>query len=178
MNNKNMKKLYIISIIAIVILIAAGLFLFQGNKSSDNKKQMPSDQNSTGLSIDSLAVGNWVSVVAEKGSDGTYIADMIRVCASKDSCYNNQQGGTGQTPPSGTGTAPSGEAPTGTPPSGGSSTGTKTAPSGTEQKKTMVNGSMLSGTITEVGTSAITLELDTGETATVTISDSTRIVER
>ena len=159
-----MKKLYIIliSIIAVVILIAAGIFLFQGNN-TDNKKQMPDNQNSTGLNIDSLAVGNWVSVMAEKGSDGTYAAEMINVCDDKDSCSNNQQGGNGQTPPSGT--APTGEAPTGT------------APTGDRQKST-ADRSMLSGTITEVGTSAITLELDTGETATVTISDSTRIVER
>jgi len=155
-----MKKLYIIliSIIAVAILIVAGIFLFQGNKSSDNKKQMFDNQNSTGLSIDSLAVGNWVSVMAEKGSDGTYAAEMINVCDDKDSCSNNQQGGNGQTPPSG-------EAPTGT------------APTGDRQKST-ADRSMLSGTITEVGTSAIILELDTDETATVTISDSTRIVER
>jgi|GEM_PF-1836377 len=174
-----MKKnqIILISIIAIVTLIATGIFLFQENKSSDNKKQMPSNQNSTGLSIDSLVADNWVSVMAEKGSDGTYIADTIRVCASKDNCFSNQQGGTGQTPPSGTSPAPSGEALTEAPPSGGSSIGTKNAPSGTEQKKTIINGSMLSGTITEVGTSAIFLQLDTGETATVTISDSTRIVE-
>lgn len=176
-----MKKIHIIlvSIIAIAVLVAGGIYLFQGDKTANqfNDQEMPGNQNVTELSIDSLSLGNWASIVAEKGNDGVYVADMISVCESEDNC-NAQQGGNGQTPPSGTGTS-AGEAPTGTgmAPSGDKTAPTGTAPSG-EGQKDMTNKSMLSGTITEIGENSITLELDTGEIATVTISDSTRIVEK
>ncbi|MFZ3054563.1 MAG: hypothetical protein WA091_01075 [Minisyncoccales bacterium] len=184
-----MKKIHIIliSIIAIAVLVVGGIYLFQGNKNTDqfSDQEIPGNQDVTELSIDSLSLGNWASIVAEKGDDGIYIADMISVCESEDSC-SAQQGGNGQTSPSGTGT-PTGEAPTGTgtAPSGSAPSGDKTsgtAPTGTapsgEGQKDMSNKSMLSGTIIEIGENSITLELDTGETATVAISDSTRVVER
>lgn len=123
---------------------------------------MPGNQDVTELSADSLELGNWVSVMATKGSDGTYTAEMINVCESKDSCSstNSKQQG-GQIPPSGS-------APTGDRPSGGAPTG----------EKSTANKSMLSGTIMEVSSGSIVLELDAGETATVTLSDSTKIIER
>ena len=159
-----MKKnnIIIISIIAVVALIVLGIFLFQKNNDQPKNQQMPGNQDVTELSADSLELGNWVSVMATKGSDGTYTAEMINVCESKDSCSstNSKQQG-GQTPPSGS-------APTGDRPSGGAPT----------REKSTANKSMLSGTIMEVSSGSIVLELDTGETATVTLSDSTKIIER
>jgi len=164
-----MKKnnIIIISIIAVVALIVLGIFLFQKNNDQPKNQQMPGNQDVTELSADSLELGNWVSVMATKGSDGTYTAEMINVCESKDSCSstNSKQQG-GQTPPSGS-------APTGDRPSGGAPTGS--TPTG---EKGTANKSMLSGTIMEVSSGSIVLELDTGETATVTLSDSTKIIER
>jgi len=167
----NKKHIILISIIAVIVLVAGGIYLFQSKSTNQSNNQgMPGDQDITESSIDSLSLGNWASIVAEKGDDGVYIADMVSVCESEDSC-SNQQGGSGQTPPSG-------EAPTGrTVPSGDKTAPTGATPNG-EGQKDMSNKSMLSGTIIEIGENSITLELDTGETATVTISDSTRIVEK
>jgi len=167
-----MKKQNIIIISIVVILVIIGcVFFFMGKSSNQNNEETPQEQNQNneGTSIASLAIGNWVSVVAEK-SNGSYTASMILVCENKDSCSNQEK-----TPPSG-GTAPSGEAPTGNPPSMG------TAPSGEaptgKRSGSIENRSMLSGTVTEIDVSSIVLSLDTGETVTVLISDSTRINKR
>jgi hypothetical protein len=170
-----MKKTHLIILIAvIVILIVGGLFFFGSKKSSQSNRQMPSEQNVTELSTDSLLVGNWVSIMAQKGSDGSYTAEMINVCESEESCQNNQPGQGQQSSGSGNSqTPPSGEAPTGAAPDGQTPTG-----SGTNTQKNTANRTMLSGTITEKGENSITISLDTGETTTVSISDSTRIVQR
>lgn len=154
-----MKKqhIIIISLVVVVALIAGGIFLFKGKNSKQNNNFNPQaqNQNTEEVAISSLVAGNWVSVVAEKSAD-FYTASMIMVCDSKDSCQKGGSSqGDAQTPPSGT-------APTGNTKAGGNT----------------VNKTMLSGTITEVGTDSIILTLDTGETATVSISDSTKIVKR
>jgi uncharacterized protein YxeA len=172
-----MKKQYIIiiSIVVVVVMIVGSIFLFKGNKTSKsdnlNLQEQNQNQDSEKVTIASLVIGNWVSVVAEK-SNGSYAASMVMVCDSKDSCANqnrtkNGTVSTGET--KARGVAPSGTAPTGssTPPSGDIKTGSS-----------MENKTMLSGTIVEINTDNIVLNLDTGETATILISDSTRIDKR
>ncbi|MFA5729711.1 MAG: hypothetical protein WC938_00565 [Candidatus Paceibacterota bacterium] len=111
------------------------------------------------ITIDSLSVGNWVSVAAKK-DNGSYIASMIMACDSKDSCQNNRPNqDNNQQPPSGT--PPTGEVPA------GSNTGVD-----------METRTMFSGTITEINTDSLILSLDTGETVTLSIIDSTRITKR
>jgi uncharacterized protein YxeA len=159
------KQSVIIILIAVVIVIIIGcIFLFKGNdsKQSNNINPQSQWQNIEEVTVDSLSVGNWVSVVAEK-SNGSYTASMIMACDSQDSCQNS---GSGKQTPSGE-NAPSGEAPNGTAPTNNQKTGSN-----------MTNITMLSGTITEVNTDNIVLSLDTGETATVLISDTTKITKR
>lgn len=167
-----MKKQYIIviSIVVIAVIALGNFFLFKNNKSEQNNNPSPQMQNQDieETTIASLAVGNWVSVVAEK-SDGDYAASMIVACDDKDSCQtsnSNKQ-------------APSdGEAPTGNPPSGGTAPTGATPDDSQGRVNNMENKTMLSGTITEINSDSIVLSLDTGETATVLISDSTRITKR
>jgi len=170
-----MKKqhIIIISIVAVVVIIIGYVFLFKGNnsKQGSNFNTQEQNQNIETATIESLSVGNWVSVVAEK-VDGSYTASMIMACEDKDSCQTGgpSQDNTQNSPTDGTST---GEMPSGTPPSG-------TAPNDNQGKigSNMENKTMLSGTITEVNSDNVVLSLDTGETATVLISDSTRITER
>jgi hypothetical protein len=161
-----MKKqnIIIISVIVIVIIVAC-VFLLMGKNINQNNNLNPQNQNIEESTIASLSIGNWVSVVTEK-VNGTYSASRIMACDDKDSCQTgpNNQGDTTKTPP--IGAAPTGDMPT--PPTGDQ--GAKTG--------SMENKTMLSGTITEVNADSIVLSLDTGETATVLISDSTRINKR
>lgn len=166
MNKTNMKKTYTISIILIIvalILVLIGTLLFK-SKGQDSNNQLPNNQQRTELSTDSLVVGNWVSVMAQKGSDGTYTAQMINICESESACSKTANPPSQQVPsgdvPNG---APTGQAPTGEAP---------------QNQKNTANRSMLSGTITEVNSGSIVIDLDTGESATINISDSTKIVER
>lgn len=154
-----MKKQYILIIsIIIVLVIVGGLFFF---KSKQNNNFNPQMQNIEEVTLDSLSVGNWVSVVAEK-NNGLYVASMIMACDGKDSCQN---GRTNNQPSSGT--PPTGGAPTGDVSSGNAPIDSNAG-----------NKTMLSGTITEVNIDNIVLSLDTGETTTVSVSDSTRIIKR
>jgi hypothetical protein len=183
MNNINnyMKKqsVIMISVVVAIAIIIGCVFLFKGNSSKQNNNINPQsqEQNIEEVTIDSLSVGNWVSVVAEK-SNGSYTVSMIMVCDSKDSCQNS---GSGTQAPSSE-NAPTGEAPTGTPPAGGTApsgeTPSGTAPTNNKTGSNMANKTMLSGTITEVNSDNIVLSLDTGETATVSISDTTKITKR
>lgn len=164
-----MKKqnIVIISIVIVIVIVGtACAFLFKGKSSTEENIFNPQEQNQNveESSSASLAVGNWVSVVAEK-SNGYYTASMIMACDSKDTCSNQEK-----TPPSS-----GGEAPTGIPPSGTNTTPSGMAPTGKRSTNNMENNTMLSGTITEVNTDSIVLTLDTGETATISISASTRI---
>lgn len=156
-----MKKqhIIIISIIAVIVIIVGCILLFKGSNSKQNNNFNHQSQNIEQATIESLSVGNWVSVVAEK-SNGSYIASMVMVCDDKDSCQTSGSGT--QNPPTNNNQA--GEAPT-----GGQ---TKT------DNSSMADKTMLSGTITEVNSDNIVLSLDTGETATILISDSTRINKR
>jgi len=168
-----MKKQNIIIISIVVVIVIVGIvctFLFKGKSSTEENNFNPQEQNQNveESSIASLLVGNWVSVVAEK-SNGSYTASMIMACDSKGTCSNQEK-----TPPSG-GTAPTGEAPTGALPSGADKAPSGVAPTGKRSTNNMENKTMLSGTITEVNTDNIVLTLDTGETAKVLISTSTRI---
>jgi len=168
-----MKKQNIIIISIVVVIVIVGtvcMFLFKGKSSNEDNNFNPQEQNQNveETSIASLAVGNWVSIVAEK-SNGAYTASMIMACDSKDNCSNQEK------TPSSSGTMPTGEAPTGTPPSGTNTAPSGVAPTGKRSTNNMENKTMLSGTITEVNTDNIVLTLDTGETATVSISASTRI---
>ena len=163
-NYKNMKKQSIVMIsVIVVLLIAIGcFFLNKKNNSQQNNNLNPQiqEQNNSESGIASLLVGNWVSVSAEK-SNGLYAASMIMVCDSKDSCLNNK------TPNN----MPSSEnIPTG--PSPAESDGNRRI------SDDMANKTMLSGTITQVNSDNIVLTLDTGETATITISDTTKINKR
>lgn len=167
-----MKKqnIIIISVTVIVIIIAC-VSLLMGKSTNQNNNLNPQNQNIEESTIASLSIGNWVSVVAEK-VNGSYTASMIMACDNKDSCQAsapNNQGDATKTPPTGnvsTGTAPTADMPT--PPTGNQ--GTKTGG--------MENKTMLTGTITEINTDSLVLSLDTGETATVLISNSTRINKR
>jgi hypothetical protein len=154
-----MKKQYIIIIlIGIVVVVVLGcLFFFKGKSSEQNNNLNPQvqNQNTESATLDSLSIGNWVSIVAEKSS-GSYVASMIMACESKDSCQANKPAGDKQR------TAPSGEAPI--------APTANTKPTGNMENKTM-----LSGTITEINSDNMVLSLDTGETATVSISNTTRI---
>lgn len=172
MNNKiNMKKQNIIIISVIVILIIVGcVFFFMGKKSGPDNELIPQENDNEGTSIASLAIGNWASIVAEK-SNGSYTALMIMVCESKENCSTKDRNR-----PSGE-NMPTGEAPTGNPPSNTGTVPSGEAPTG-KREINMENKSMLSGTITEINSDSIVLSLDTGETATVLISDSTRINKR
>ena len=164
------KNIIIISVIAIVAIVAVGCtFLYKGKSPNQDNNFNPQDQNqkTETATVDSLSVGNWVSVVVDK-SNGSYTASMIMACDSKESCSRGKTR---------TGTAPSettGNAPSGTPPSGAPTDGQ----SNTRAGGSMENKTMLSGTITEVSADSIVLSLDTGESATVLISDSTRINKR
>jgi hypothetical protein len=157
-----MKKQNIIIIsIIIVVLIAVGcFFFFKKNKSIEKSNRQMLNQNVEKFTIDSLVVGNWVSVVAEK-SNGLYIASMVMACDDEVSCKSDKTNT--QNHPSRT--APTDEVQIGTIP--------------TDSQKTRTgNRAMLSGVITEVNTDNIVLSLDTGEEATVLISDTTRIIKR
>jgi hypothetical protein len=158
-----MKKQYIIIILIIVlVLIVAGYFIFFKGGTS-KQSNFYRNQNVEEVTIDSLSVGNWVSIVAEKNND-SYIASMVMVCDSKESCQNNRPNSS------------SGSTPTGNPPT---DTGNPSADNQNKNRTgSMENRTMLSGTIKEIGTDNLTLTLDTGETATVSISDSTRIIKR
>lgn len=166
-----MKKqhIIIISIIAVIVIIVGCVLLFKGNDSKQNNNFNPQSQNVEQATIESLSVGNWVSVVAEK-SNGSYIASMVMACDDKDSCQTSGSGT--QNPP--TNNNQGGEAPTGNPPTGEIPTGGQAK----TDNSSMADKTMLSGTITEVNSDSIVLSLDTGETATILISDSTRINKR
>ena len=85
---------------------------------------------------------------------------MIMVCDSKDSCQNNRPNqDNNQQPPSGT--PPNNEVPT-----------------GNNAGVDMETRTMFSGTITEINADSLILSLDTGETITLSIIDSTRITKR
>jgi len=155
------KQTIIIILIAVAVVVIAGacVFFFKGNASRQNNNFNPQAQNQNVVSIDALASGNWVSVMAEKSGD-SYTASMIIACTDKGSC---QTGGSGQTNRQrSSGASQSGRAPAGN----------------TQRAGNAANRTMLSGTITEVGTDSISLNLDAGGTATVSISDSTRIIKR
>jgi len=161
-----MKKQNIIIIsIVVIIAIVVTVLILGGKSNNQNNNINLQNQNIEKTTIASLSVDNWVSVVAEK-SNGSYTASIITVCEDKDSCQKSgpNQGGTKNTP-------------TETPPTRTSSTGDNSAPP-TDKTESMENKSMLSGTITEVNVDSIILTLDTGETAIVLISDSTRINKR
>lgn len=156
------KQTIIIILIIIVVLIIAGgcAFFFKGKSSKQNNNFNPQAQNQNVVSISALAVGNWVSVMAEKSGD-SYTASMIIACTDKASCQTGGSGQTNRQRPSGT-TAQSSQAPTGN----------------TQRTGNTANRTMLSGTITAVGTDSISLNLDAGGTATVSVPDSARIIKR
>ena len=153
-----MKKQHILIISIIVILvIIRGVFFFKSKPNGNFNHQM---QNMEEITIDSLSVGNWVSAAAQK-DNGSYVASMIMVCDSKDSCQDNRPKNhdNGQQPPSGT------------PP-------TDEILAGTNTGVDMETRTMFSGTITEINADSLILSLDTGETITLSIIDSTRITKR
>jgi beta-lactam-binding protein with PASTA domain len=152
-----MKKQHILIIsIIIILVIVGGVFFF---KSKSNNSFNPQMQNMEEVTIDSLSIGNWVSAAAKK-DNGSYVASMIMVCDSKDSCQNNRSNqDNNQQPPSGN------------PP-------TNEMPAGINTGVDMETRTMFSGTITEINADSLILSLDTGETATLFIVDSTRITKR
>lgn len=162
-----MKKQFILVIAVLAIaLIACGFIALvnkKGNQPGNNMNQM---QN---VNLSSLSAGEYVSITAE-GSDGTYTAFMILACDNEEDCQNDRQqrsNGGEQTPPSGN-SAPSGEAPSGQTPSG----------SGQQPQGNIQNMTRLSGTISSVNSDSLVVSLDTGETVTVSVSDSTRIMKK
>ncbi|MFA5432987.1 MAG: hypothetical protein WC319_08985 [Candidatus Paceibacterota bacterium] len=168
-----MKKQNITVVSLIVIMIGVVCVLLLGGKSvNQNNNLNPQNQNIEKVNVSSLSVGNWVSVVAEK-VDGIYTASMIMVCENKDSCQAIVPQGENKNPPSGD--TPTGKEPreTRNPPSGDM----PTPPTADQNTRTgnVKNKTMLSGTISEVNADSIILSLDTGEVATILLSDSTVI---
>jgi len=169
-----MKKqtLIIISIVIVLAITASCVYFFkQNNSKNKNPQAWNQNANVEEASIDSLAAGNWVSVMAEKNGD-TYSASMIAVCESKELCQNDVSKRTGKQRPDTQSGAPSG-VPSGDIPSKNPSSGG--VPSG---EKRAQNATMLSGTIAEVGADSVSIVLDSGETVKVSITDSTRIIKR
>jgi hypothetical protein len=123
-----MKKIYIcVTIIIVLILIGGGVFFL-------TKKGNPGRQGPLmGESIDSLEVGNIVSVFVESGTDN---AKRIMVCESLEAC---------QMPKSGR---------------GGNN-----------------NFSAIVGTVKNIDNNNVELELETGESKTIILSDQTQIFE-
>lgn len=161
-----MKKTHIviISIVAVIALVVAGIFLTQKNKSKSFDGGRMGSQEVSQSGVESLAVGDWVSVMAQKGTDGTYTAEMINVCESEESCSSAapSQQNDRQSPPAGAGDQdPSGN-----------------LPNDNGMQKGSAARTMLSGTIAEVSSESMTLDLDTGETAVIILSDSTKVFER
>ncbi|MFZ2390723.1 MAG: hypothetical protein WAW15_02820 [Minisyncoccales bacterium] len=152
-----MKKQHILIISIVIVLIIIGGVLFF--KSKPNNNFNPQKQNMEEITIDSLSVGNWISSSVEK-DNGLYIALMMMVCDSRDSCQNNRPNQDSNQQP-----------PNGNPP-------VDEMPAGINMGVDMETRTMLSGTITEINADNLILNLDTGETVTLLITDSTRINKR
>jgi|GEM_PF-2545428 len=157
-----MKKIYIISILILIVLIVGSIFFLNKNKITNNQNQIPSNQQGVGqeTTLDFLAVGDKVNVFA----DDSLVATRIMVCGSDGCGFDRQKNSNQEQPQDNTGQQPTGA----TPPSGGQGP----APSG------MKTGNIISGTITEIGESSLIIELSTGEFKTVSVFESTQIVKK
>ncbi|MFA5714457.1 MAG: hypothetical protein WC998_01790 [Candidatus Paceibacterota bacterium] len=146
-----MKKQYIIILILVLILIAAGS-AFYFSKGLGNNQRGGFQFMGSEIDASSLEVGKIATVMGEE-KDGTIVAERVIICSDEENCFNPKQGR---------------EQPDGNIPEGENRA---------RPNNDMGDKAFLSGTISEKNDNSLVLTLDTGETATVAISESTKIFQ-
>jgi len=154
------KKYIFIYLLGITLVIIGAFYFFKVNNSDEEKINNYEQQESQTLKVSDLKESNYIIITGTK-SENEILAERIIVCDAKDNCLLNQQD------------EKQSDRNKGMP----NMTQRENIPKQEKPSDSMVKF-MTSGIIATISEKELTINLESGETATVILSELTQITKR